>query len=286
VSEPGLDEVALEARGVEAQAQAADRASGSYDPTWFASLAAAEERHFWFLARNRSIAALTAQVTRDLAPGYRVLELGCGTGNVLRALEGACPNGFVVGLDLFLEGLVIAVHRTSSPLVQADALKVPFAASFDLVCLFDVLEHFREDAALLRAVRGMLRPKGVALVTVPAHRALWSYFDDVGGHVRRYEVPELARAFRDAGLEVEYITEYMCALRSLLWFRRVFVRRLTKRLRGQAKDDRAAAQRDLRVVPCLNSVLGLALTAEVRWLVRRRRLAPGASIIALARQPA
>src|SRR6059036_3246571 len=92
----------------------------SYDPAWFARLADIEDRHFWFRARNEVIAALARQITRGLEPGYRVLEVGCGTGNVLRFLEKACPQGTVIGMDLFGEGLAFARRRTKCPLVQGD----------------------------------------------------------------------------------------------------------------------------------------------------------------------
>jgi cyclopropane fatty-acyl-phospholipid synthase-like methyltransferase len=63
----------------------------SYDPHYFKPLSAIEDRHFWFRARNQVIAGLVGQLTARLPAGYRVLEVGCGTGNVLRALEEACP---------------------------------------------------------------------------------------------------------------------------------------------------------------------------------------------------
>ena len=58
------------------------------------------DRHFWFRARNQVITTLTHQIIAGLAPGYRVLEVGCGTGNVLRVLEQVCAQGMVVGMDL------------------------------------------------------------------------------------------------------------------------------------------------------------------------------------------
>src|SRR5690349_11902313 len=73
----------------------------SYDPDLFRTLFTVEDRHFWFRARNRLIRTLTRQVTARLPAGYRVLEVGCGTGNVLRYLEQASPRGTVIGMDLF-----------------------------------------------------------------------------------------------------------------------------------------------------------------------------------------
>ncbi|HLH74247.1 MAG TPA: class I SAM-dependent methyltransferase, partial [Chloroflexota bacterium] len=77
----------------------------SYDPLYFASLYAIEDRHFWFQGRNRIIGILVKQEVARLTSDYRVLEVGCGTGNVLRILRQVCTHGHVIGMDLFGEGL-------------------------------------------------------------------------------------------------------------------------------------------------------------------------------------
>ena len=62
-----------------------------FDARFVPYLRAAEDRHFWFLSRNAIIAALISGIERILPPHYRVLEIGCGTGNTLKAIRGACP---------------------------------------------------------------------------------------------------------------------------------------------------------------------------------------------------
>jgi hypothetical protein len=57
-----------------ASAPARTPADGGYDPECHARLAAVEDRHFWFRARARGIAAVARGLTAALEPGYRVLE--------------------------------------------------------------------------------------------------------------------------------------------------------------------------------------------------------------------
>ncbi len=252
--------------------------ASNYDPHYFAPLFAIEDRHFWFRARNRVLAALAGQVVQGLPPAYRVLEVGCGTGNVLRVLEQVCPGGTVVGMDLFAEGLAYARRRCSCALVQGDMIRPPFADPFDLVGLFDVLEHISDDRACLRQLHPLVRPGGALLLTVPADPALWSAVDEAAGHFRRYCATELAERLAEAGFRLEYMTPYMAGAFPLVWLKR---RLLTRRRAGREIDPAAA---ELTVVPVLNGLLSFLLRLEVPLIARRRRLPVGTSLLAVARR--
>src|SRR5262249_13538706 len=98
-----------------------------FDARFVPYLRAAEDRHFWFVARNAIIAALVAQIEPMLPLPYRVLEIGCGAGNTLKAIRGVCRRGSLIGMDLYREGLVLARDRVECPLVQGDVVHSPFA---------------------------------------------------------------------------------------------------------------------------------------------------------------
>ena len=255
--------------------------AGGYDPGHFAPLLAAEDRHFWFRARNHVISTLVRQIVAPLSPGYRVLEMGCGDGNVLRFLERACPTGSVTGMDLFHEGLRIARDRCSCPLVQGDVATSPFGKPFDLIGVFDVLEHLPEDRRILTDLSAQLKPGGALLLTVPAHRSLWSRFDRLSGHCRRYEPAELREKLETAGFEVEFQSPYMASLRPLMW-----LSRRSQRDAAVAPEDASRLlEQELRIVPVLNGLLAGLLALETRRLAARRPRPVGASLHALARKP-
>src|SRR5262249_4309693 len=151
---------------------------------FFHELAQVEDRHFWFRARNRLIFEIVKKISSQLNPGYLVLEVGCGTGNVLRFLRQACPDGKVVGLELWFDGIRFAQARFPALLVQGDVRNCPFGKQFDLIGMFDVLEHVSEERETLRALQQALKPGGKLILTVPAHQYLWSYFDEAAHHCR------------------------------------------------------------------------------------------------------
>ncbi|MBN1810217.1 MAG: methyltransferase domain-containing protein [Anaerolineae bacterium] len=256
--------------------------SQSYDPVYFDLLFQVEDRHFWFRARNALVAALAKRLTADLPEGYRVLEIGCGTGNVLRILDKACDRGSVVGLDLYLEGLRCARRRTDALLVQGDVNALPFGAPFDLIALFDVLEHFADDRRILSAVYDLLGKEGRLLLTAPAYPSLWSYFDRASHHYRRYSREELALKLEEMSYKVEWITYYMAGLFPLVWAGR----RLAWLVKGQGGDkkDRVAdlTISELRIRPIVNDVLTWWLSLEAHWLARGRALPWGTSLLAVA----
>lgn len=251
---------------------------GGYDATCYSHLVATEDRHFWFRARNRVLAAALRPVERALPDGYRVIEMGCGTGYVLRLFAEIFRRGLVVGLDSHHEGLLFAHRRTSLPLVQADARALPFACSFHVVGLFDVLEHIPDDAAALAGVHAMLEPAGVLALTVPADPALWSYSDEVAHHCRRYTERDLRDRLREAGFTLRYLSPFMAATYPLM----TVARRLAGRRPLDADARMRAATRELRLPDALNELLTAALSIEP-WLVARQRHLPfGTSLLALA----
>jgi SAM-dependent methyltransferase len=248
--------------------------TGGYDPRFFSIIAEVEERHFWFRARARLIEEIASATLSGLNPGYRVLEIGCGNGNVLRHLVRASRGGQVLGLDLYSEGLRFSAERSKCPVVCADIMQSPFATKFQLVGAFDVLEHIQDDLGALTAMRNSLSEDGSLLITVPADPSLWSYFDEAAHHCRRYTVAELRAKLTQAGYVVKFLTPFMAVTYPLLW--------LWRRMASGGKEAYGRSQDELKIIPGVNSLLGTLLAAE-RFLIRKhRRLPIGSSLLALA----
>ena len=114
-----------------------------FKPEYFARLAAIEQGHFWFRARNELIQWALCNYFPSAGSFF---EIGCGTGFVLTGIRQNFPRMRLVGSEIFVDGLVFAKARLPEvELYQMDARRIPFEDEFDVVGAFDVLEHLVED---------------------------------------------------------------------------------------------------------------------------------------------
>ena len=165
---------------------------------------------------------LTVEFGRlSIQPGTRLLDLGCGAGR--HAFEAARRGAQVVALDMDraelqqVAAIAAAMAEAGELQVPAsittsvgDATRMPFPDdSFDIVIAAEVMEHIPADQVAIREVARVLRPGGVAAVTVPAwlpERICWLLSDDYhnvpGGHIRIFTRHELETKLTRAGLAV------------------------------------------------------------------------------------
>ena len=252
----------------------------SYTPDHFQVLSAAQERHFWFECRNRCITA-TVRSLPEVQNIRNVLEVGCGTGAVLTELQRVFPDGHVIGMDLFDEGLQFARGRFKGPLVRATIDKPVFLRSFDLVGAFDVIEHMDDDREILKLLWDQITPGGYLIVTVPAHQWLWSYFDEVAHHRRRYSRKELMGKVSATGFSVLYCSHFMAALLPLMWVKRM----ITGERIAATAGNLAAVQSDVEISDLANGMLRM-LSWPDAMLMRKHILIPvGTSLLIAARKP-
>jgi ubiquinone/menaquinone biosynthesis C-methylase UbiE len=148
------------------------------------------------------------EIALRLATPFRcALDLGCGTGRLMRALA---PNGKTVGVDTSLAMLEqsrsLATPGQSFKLAQADAFSLPFAdASFDALIALRFIFHFENLENLFREIARVLTPRGIFVFdTFTWSPRAWLPLDSArwGGSVYDHSARQVELIARRAGLQV------------------------------------------------------------------------------------
>ncbi|WP_422000932.1 class I SAM-dependent methyltransferase [Reyranella sp.] len=221
-------------------------------------------RHWYY----RSKAAALRRLVGPVHP-QRILDVGAGSGFFSRRLlastaaqSALCVDtGYAADRDDSEAGKPVLFRRETG------------ATDCDLVLMMDVLEHVDDDRGLLRHYAGCVPAGAHFLVTVPAFGFLWSGHDVFLEHKRRYTLPALETAMREAGLEV---------VRAAYYFALVFPLAAAVRLAARGSDRPESSLRRHGAV--VNGLLTAACAAELP-LFPLNRLA-GLSVFALGRKPA
>jgi SAM-dependent methyltransferase len=271
-----------------------------FDPGEFAIRARLEDEHYWHLHRREVLLDVVRDACPD--PSAPIVELGCGVGTVATHLN---RNGFRVDYaDVHREALELARQRAAAGgaadtgetpgndwprrFLRVDITRRLPAADHRGILLLDVLEHLPdgEDAKVMRAARESLLANGAGtggfvLFTVPAFQFLWSPWDDLERHKRRYTLASARALAVETGFEVARATYFFFPL----FFAAGAVkglRSVRNLLRTKRRPPRFEELTETKSHPALNRGLLSLLSLERRWL-RGRDLPLGTSILILAR---
>ena len=241
-----------------------------------------EHTHWWHIGKRRIVYSLLRRYMPKGRPqDRRALDLGCGTGLNLEHLERYAQ---ATGTDYFEEALDFCRERGHTRLCKADAAYLPFPGRhFDVATALDVIEHLDDDLAALSELYRVMKPGGILIVSVPAYRFLWTYWDDILGHRRRYTTRMLGDVAREAGftlLKLSYSNALTLVPAIMVRFAKSLLYRASER-RGNPRDP----QTDFMTLPGpLNGALVGYYGLEAR-LLRRAGLPFGLSVVCVAQRP-
>ncbi len=148
------------------------------------------------------------------------------------------------------------------------------ATDYDVLILFDVVEHIEHTRPFLEAVLFHLKPGGIVLVNVPAMMTLFSVYDKVAGHYRRYDTQMLAAEFTPFDATVVDQVYWGFTMVPLLLLRKMM-------LRGETDEDQTIRTGFVPPSPAAHRVLKTVMKAEATLL---RRPPFGSSLMAAIRK--
>lgn len=160
-----------------------------------------EATYWWHVGKLKILEALIRFC--GLPQNAQILDVGCGTGSVIQFLQ---KFGAPEGIDISEEAVRFCQKRGISKVSVGNASSLPYKdKSFDFVIASDLLEHIEDDVIAIQQMHRVLKKGGFLIITVPAHKFLWSEHDEALGHRRRYTRNELLTKLKTAGFEVERI---------------------------------------------------------------------------------
>ena len=236
------------------------------------AIMACEEHHFWFRSRAEFV---SRQLRRFVQSDHSFADIGAGSGLIAGRVTSWCSD--VSAVDMQPIGLQRARARGIAQLYQMNLDKCLFVKHFDAVGLFDVMEHFDDEARVLEHAGRMLKPGGLLFITVPALSCLWNKRDILEQHRRRYGLAQLTALLEDNRFEVIDSRYFFFAITPLLYLRALWYRLFpSPPQEGDHLDD-------VKINPVLNVVLYLLMRLE-NAAVARLKPPVGGSILAVARK--
>jgi ubiquinone/menaquinone biosynthesis C-methylase UbiE len=172
----------------------------------------------------------------DIKPGYRILDIGCGSGRHTAAAY-RFKDVVAIGADRSHAELAEAKERLKCHdqvgengggiwgLTMADVKALPFADHFfDLVICCEVLEHIVEDQNAARELIRVLKPGHHLVVSVPRfwpERVCWAlssqYANSNNGHIRIYRKKNLIALLENKGVQ-PWALHYAHSLHAPYWW--------------------------------------------------------------------
>ncbi|HAI70298.1 MAG TPA: hypothetical protein DCM38_12790 [Gammaproteobacteria bacterium] len=175
--------------------------------------------------------------------------------------------------EMHLNGLRYAKSYGIKNCYQFDLFEPPFSEDFDVIALFDVLEHLQEDVLAMQRVQSMLKPNGRVVLTVPAHQWLWNRDDALAAHKRRYTRKQLKIVMEKGGFEILHGHYFFVSILPLLLLRRILNADNEKQINERER------HQEININPLINRILLKITMLENRFASWIPNLAGGSIIM-------
>ena len=131
-------------------------------------------------------------------PNGKVIDFGAGIGTLTSIFKKKF-NINCIAVEIDKKNIEILKKRN---LTQVDSMDL-VDGNVDLIFSSNVLEHIKDDVAVLKKMKKKLTNRGMIYLYLPAKMILWSSLDEKVGHYRRYELKEIKEKCKKVGLIID-----------------------------------------------------------------------------------
>ncbi|MGC3960278.1 MAG: class I SAM-dependent methyltransferase [Verrucomicrobiota bacterium] len=160
-------------------------------------------KHPWWTARAKL--ALKVLKTHQILPPAKIADVGCGWGINLDHLEKCGYQAQGLDISRQILELIDHPHRQIYECDLNQPLPQTALGAYDAALLLDVIEHLDDDQGAIRQVSSLVRSGGLIVVSVPALPELFTEFDAIQGHRKRYVPATLQAAFENTGFALQKV---------------------------------------------------------------------------------
>ncbi len=151
--------------------------------------------HFWMIWRFKFLLNQMKKAKIKINRKIKIMDLGCGNGVLSNQLEKekkikidrVDSNFQTLKLNKNVKGKLICYNISKKNYKMKN--------KYDVIFLFDVLEHVKNDKQFLNNIYFHLKKNGVLILNVPSINLLFSKYDNAVGHLRRYNKRTLLKNF-------------------------------------------------------------------------------------------
>ncbi|MDC0253268.1 class I SAM-dependent methyltransferase [Bacteriovoracales bacterium] len=171
-----------------------DPQSLSMNEHWFEI---SNEDHFWFRWRFDAFKKFLKEQKISFKDNLKALDIGGGTGILSSQIE-AESNWDTDIADLDINALKnVNLKRGRKLFYNIHDNDQGLQEQYDLILLFDVIEHIKNPSMFIQDAVKHLKPGGKIVINVPALNCFFSPYDKVMGHYRRYSKNSLSKEIRE-----------------------------------------------------------------------------------------
>lgn len=240
------------------------------DPDEYTRMGDLEETMWWYHGLHANI--LHAVAVHGNVPGT-LLDAGCGTGGMLKAIRAEYPECALYGVDISEQASEAARRKSGATVATGSVDALPHEpGSFDVLVSLDVLGYEMDLDAAVKGFFTVLKPGGTLVLNLAAYQWMLSYHDRNVGQTKRFTRSEAIGLLTGHGFDITFASYWNTLLFPLMVLRR-------KVLPSPEVSDVTPFH------PILNRAFKACLAME-RWLMRRKvRLPFGGSILIIAKRP-
>ena len=212
-----------------------------------------EKNHWWFVVRRQMFASYINSFSLNKKTA-KILDIGSSSGTNLRMLQDLGFKNYH-GFDANLLSQKFCQDKKLGQVIIGDICNSNLeSGAYDLIIATDVLEHILDDEKAISEIYRLLKPGGIALITVPCFMMLWSDHDKMLMHKRRYKLAEISQKITAQNLKIceSYYFNFLLFLPILLF------RKITKLLKIKLRSENKVNS------PAINKILKIIFTLDVK----------------------